>query len=168
MVALLDSEVDQNIISYDLWDAFKKLEISSSTISFWIFFKSTTMSQGKFYLKLCIGDQSMHSTFHVAQKGQVSVGMILGWSWMAQTHCLIDWSSWSSTLHINSTKITSFSADIPSTTLKTPLRELMSKTIPLHKQPLWFGFKMRKTMILGGKCLEPFFLQKHKVENHTT
>ena len=43
--------------------------------------------------QLPIGDQSMHTIFHVAQKEQASVDMILGQSWMAQINCLIDWSS---------------------------------------------------------------------------
>ena len=59
----------------------------------------------------------MHTTFHVAEKGQASVDVILGQSWMAQTHCLIDWSSRSSTLRNNSTNLTCFSADIPSIAL---------------------------------------------------
>ena len=91
LVALLDSGADQNIISYDLWDALRQLELSSSTISFQSFSTSTTTSQGKCCLKLRIGDQSMHTIFHVARKEQASVNMILGQSWMAQTNCLIDW-----------------------------------------------------------------------------
>ena len=77
-VALLYFGANQNIISYDLWDALQQLELSSSTVFFQSFFKSTTTSRGKCYLKLCIGDQSMHTTFHVSQKGQASACMILG------------------------------------------------------------------------------------------
>ena len=99
-IALLNSGADQNIISYDLWDGLQQPKLSSSTVSFQSFSKSTTTSQGKCCLKLCIGDQSMHTIFHVAQKEQASVDMILGQSWMAQINCLIDWSSRSSTLCI--------------------------------------------------------------------
>ena len=96
LIALLDSRIDQNIISYNLWDALQQPKLSSSTIAFQSFSKSTTMSQGKFCLKLCIRDQSMHTTFHVAQNDQASVDMTLGQSWISQTSCLIDWSSISS------------------------------------------------------------------------
>ena len=78
MVALLDFGADQNIILYDLWDALQQVEISSSMLSFQSFSKFTTTSKGKCYLKLCIGYQPMHTTFHVAQKEQASVDMILG------------------------------------------------------------------------------------------
>ena len=87
-------------------------KLSSSIIAFQSFSKFTTTSQGKCYLKLGIENQSMHTTFHVAWKDKASVDMILGESWMAQTNCLIDWSSRSSTLCINSINITCFSADM--------------------------------------------------------
>ena len=65
-VAFLNSRANQNIISYSLWNALQQPKLSSSIRAFQIFSKFTTTSQGKCYLKLCIGDQSMHTTFHVA------------------------------------------------------------------------------------------------------
>ena len=119
------------------------------------------MSQGKCCLKLHIEDQSMHTTFHMAQKGQASVDMILGRSWMAQTHCLIDWSSQSSTLCINSTNLTCFSANTPSTTLDNSSKGIDESNHPITKTTtmVWiqdeknhdFGWQVPKALLSTQK-----------------
>ena len=102
----------------------------------------------------------MHTTFHVAQKGQASVDMILGRSWMAQTHCLIDWSLRSSILRINSTNLTCFSADIPSTTLDNSSKGVDESNHPIVETTTTIWIQNEKNHNLGGEFPKPFFLHK--------
>ena len=99
----------------------------------------------------------MHTTFHVAQKDQASVDMILGQSWMAQTNCLIDWSSRSSTLCIDFVNITCFSVDMPSSSLDKSSTRVDDSNHPIAKkttmdwiqdeQSLDFGWQVPKALL---------------------
>lgn len=76
--ALIDSGADCNVMSYDMWESLGKPKLVPSMLSFKSFFGTQIASLGKLCTKVRIKDRSMHVYFHVANKGQAAVNVVLG------------------------------------------------------------------------------------------
>ena len=76
--ALIDSGADCNVMSYDIWQFLGKPNLVPSKLTFQNFSGTHTTSLGKICVKICIQDQTMHIPFHVANKDQAFVNVVLG------------------------------------------------------------------------------------------
>ena len=75
--ALIDSGADCNVMSYETWESLGKPELTQSKLSFKNFFGTQIANLGKLYIKEWIQDQPMHLVFHVANKQQASMSVVL-------------------------------------------------------------------------------------------
>ena len=141
--ALIDSGADCNVMSYETWESLGKPELTQSKLSFKNFSGTQTASLGKLYIKARIQDQPIHVVFHVANKQQASVNVVLGRQWIGATNCQIDWTSRKYSLQVNSVSLTGLSSE-----LKTPPKQAPksppsneaspSNTMPHHHEPVYW------------------------------
>ena len=92
-IALIDSGVDCNVMSYETWKSLGKPELIQSKLLFKNFFGTKTANLGKLFIKPRLQDQPMHLVFHVANEQQASVNVVLGRHWIGATNCQIHWTS---------------------------------------------------------------------------
>ena len=93
-------------MSYDIWQFLGKPDLVPSKLTFQKFLGTQTASLGKICVKICIQDQSMHIPFHVANKDQAFVNVVLGRQWIGMTNCQINWTTREYLLKVNSTNLT--------------------------------------------------------------
>ena len=76
--ALINTRIDCNIPSYETWVPMGKPQLCDSKLTFTSFFGTCTSSLEKLCVKARIQEQSIHILFHVANKNQAFVNVVLG------------------------------------------------------------------------------------------
>ena len=141
--ALIDSGADCNVMSYETWESLGKPELTQSKLSFKNFSGTQTSSLGKLYIKAKIQDQPMHLVFHVTNKQQASVNVVLGRQWIGATNCQINWTSRKYSLHVNSVNLTGLSSELETPPNQAPKSSPSSEAstsnaIPNHLEPVYW------------------------------
>ena len=141
--ALIDSGANCNVISYETWEFLGKPELTQSKLSFKNFSGTQIASLGKLYIKAQIQDQPMHLVFHVANKHQASVNVVLGRQWIGATNCQINWTSRKYSLQVNSVNLTGLSSELetpPKLAPKSPPSNeaSTSKTMQDRTEPVYW------------------------------
>ena len=98
---------------------------------------------GNLNIKTRLQDQPMHLVFHVANKQQASMSVVLGRQWIGTMNCQIDWTSRKYSLQVNFVNLTGLSLELetpPKKTLKSsPSNEAStSNTMQNHKESVYW------------------------------
>ena len=72
----------------------------------------------------------MHIPFHVANKDQAYVNVVLGRQWIGMTNCQINWTTREYLLKVNSTDLTGTSSEVETSQVSTPLPITSTKASP--------------------------------------
>lgn len=90
-IALIDSYVSLNVLSWETWDALGQLTLSPTR---------------PIVLKMRIQDESMHAVFYVANKCKALESVILGRTWIQFTNCQLDRKDQTYSIQVNSYTLT--------------------------------------------------------------
>ena len=89
-LALLDTGVDVNVLSYETWESFGKQELASSSKSIDLL-KGNSMVQGCLNLNVFIGNTDVHERFYVLKPGHLETPIILGQPWQRRYNGVPKW-----------------------------------------------------------------------------
>ena len=74
----MDSRADCNVMSYTMWETLGRPKLQPSSLTFKSFSESLTSSLGKICLKAQIQEQEIYINFHVGNKDQAAMNIVLG------------------------------------------------------------------------------------------
>ena len=90
-LALIDTGVDVNAISYKTWDSLGQPQFKHSTLAIDAIMRQSTLVEGELELPIFIGTTDVHAYFVAMKLGVMDALIILGQPWQRQYNAVPNW-----------------------------------------------------------------------------